>query len=372
MKLQQPLPGGSLDIVGDVHGELDALRSLLKVAGYDARGRHPEDRTLIFIGDLVDRGPDSPGVVRLVRQLVDDGRALAILGNHELNLLRGQRKDGNDWFWGEGTARDAKYHPCAQVSVGERDELLAFLGSLPLALARADLRVVHAAWQGEALDMLHAAPPTAVAHHYNHFEACADEAVRAEGLDHRADAEELAWAHAMEDIKADVPLLPAIGRRDELLQMANPVRVLTSGVERLAREPFYSSGKWRFAERVRWWDEYDDTVPVVVGHYWRRMLALDRARLGKGDPDLFADVHPLTWHGSRGQVFCVDFSVGGRYRERQDGQPGAVTRLAALRWPERTLVLDTGESVPTQGFGAEAGASGEGFPAQNRIGTAHA
>lgn len=352
--MQMPLPEGSLDIVGDVHGELDALQALLKAAGYDAKGSHPDNRTLVFIGDLVDRGPDSPGVVRLVRGLVEAGRALAILGNHELNLLRGERKDGNDWFWGQGTSRDAKYLPYAQVPADEREELLRFLRTLPLALTRPDLRVVHAAWIGGALEQLHAAPPAAVARHFDSFEKHAAEVVRTEGVGAQADAEELAWAHAMGDADVDMPLLSGIGKRDELLQMRNPVRVLTSGVERLGREPFFSSGKWRFAERVRWWDEYEDAVPVVVGHYWRRMQPLDRTRLGKGDPDLFADVSPLAWHGRHGRVFCVDFSVGGRYRERLDGQPGAVTRLALLRWPERTLILDTGEMVPTRGYGVEA------------------
>ena len=81
-------------------------------------------------------------------------------------------------------------------------------------------------------------------------------------------------------------------------------------------------------------------------------MPLDRAQLGKGDPDLFEGIDPTAWLGPRGNVFCVDFSVGGRYQERRAGEsPGARTRLAALRWPERQLVLDTGECLPTRGFG---------------------
>ena len=103
------LPAGPLDIVGDVHGELDALLALMGHLGYAADGAHPDGRTLVFVGDLCDRGPDSPGVWALARRLVASGRAVATLGNHELNLLRGDRKDGNDWFFGEFTARDARY-----------------------------------------------------------------------------------------------------------------------------------------------------------------------------------------------------------------------------------------------------------------------
>jgi len=93
---------------------------------------------------------------------------------------------------------------------------------------------------------------------------------------------------------------------------------------------------------------------VVVGHYWRQYVPLDRAQLGKGDPDLFDGVHPVSWLGPRGKVFCIDFSVGGRYQERLMGEAGTRTRLALLRWPERELVLETGERVQTKGFGGPA------------------
>ena len=62
-----------VDVIGDVHGELAALQSLLKKLGYDDRGRHPDRRRLVFVGDLVDRGPDSPGVLRAVMRIVEAG-----------------------------------------------------------------------------------------------------------------------------------------------------------------------------------------------------------------------------------------------------------------------------------------------------------
>ncbi|MBA3451959.1 MAG: metallophosphoesterase, partial [Deltaproteobacteria bacterium] len=52
---------GPLDIVGDVHGELDVLHDLMERLGYDRAGNHPDKRRLVFLGDLCDRGPDSPG-----------------------------------------------------------------------------------------------------------------------------------------------------------------------------------------------------------------------------------------------------------------------------------------------------------------------
>lgn len=78
---------GPFDVVGDVHGCLDELDELLDKLGYDD-GRHPEGRTLVFVGDLVDRGPDSVGVLRRVLPLIDDGRALLVPGNHEAKFVR--------------------------------------------------------------------------------------------------------------------------------------------------------------------------------------------------------------------------------------------------------------------------------------------
>lgn len=135
--------------------------------------------------------------------------------------------------------------------------------------------------------------------------------------------------------------------------MLNPLRVLTSGVELAGKEePFFSNGKWRFAERMPWWDSYTGSIPVVIGHYWRRMRPGDRSAVDKGDPDLFENTHPLAWHGLHRNVFCVDYSVGGRWAERKAGtQQRSHFALAALRWPERELLLENGYTLRTTGFG---------------------
>ncbi|MEO3827058.1 polynucleotide kinase-phosphatase [Actinomadura sp. B10D3] len=91
---------GPFDIVGDVHGCRAELEELLRDLGYeirhDARGRavgasHPGGRTAVFVGDLVDRGPDTPGVLRLVMGMVAAGDALCVSGNHEAKLVRALR-----------------------------------------------------------------------------------------------------------------------------------------------------------------------------------------------------------------------------------------------------------------------------------------
>ncbi|MFY1696901.1 polynucleotide kinase-phosphatase [Solwaraspora sp. WMMA2101] len=88
---------GPFDIIGDVHGCRAELEALLTALGWtlerDDTGRpvgarHPQGRTAVFVGDLVDRGPDSPGVLRLVMGMVRAGTALCVPGNHEQKLLR--------------------------------------------------------------------------------------------------------------------------------------------------------------------------------------------------------------------------------------------------------------------------------------------
>ncbi|MFJ6539230.1 polynucleotide kinase-phosphatase [Streptomyces sp. NPDC091385] len=73
---------GPFDIIGDIHGCSSELESLLATLGYED-GVHPEGRTAVFVGDLVDRGPDSPGVLRRVMGMVGAGSALCVPGNHE-------------------------------------------------------------------------------------------------------------------------------------------------------------------------------------------------------------------------------------------------------------------------------------------------
>ncbi|MEZ5097185.1 MAG: polynucleotide kinase-phosphatase [Nocardioides sp.] len=87
---------GPFDIIGDIHGCASELRSLLTELGwaiqYDGTSAidatHPDGRQAVFVGDLVDRGPDTPGVLRLVMGMVASGNALCVSGNHEAKLVR--------------------------------------------------------------------------------------------------------------------------------------------------------------------------------------------------------------------------------------------------------------------------------------------
>jgi hypothetical protein len=232
---------GPVDIVGDIHGELEALEQLLAVLGYRGRGEHHAGRRLLFIGDLCDRGADSPAVIRRVREMVEAGTAQCLLGNHEISLLRGTRKEANGWFFERDHDREAGLFETSApaASDSERESFLSFLRTLPLVLERDDLRLVHACWSDDRIAEVRAAAGDASA------------------------------VELYRECSARIESHAALAERDLACQMSNPVRVLTSGVEQRAREPFFLAGKWRMVERAAWWESYDSTVPVFFGHYWR-------------------------------------------------------------------------------------------------------
>jgi hypothetical protein len=152
------------DIIGDVHGEGDKLEGLLKVLGYrESNGAYRrEERTAIFVGDLIDRGPDQIRVVKLVRSMVDAGSARVVLGNHEFNAIAYATLDGHGDYLrthrGEKGAKNLDQHRkfLDQVTFGSplHEELISWFKSLPLWLETRTFRVVHACWHDDSIESL--------------------------------------------------------------------------------------------------------------------------------------------------------------------------------------------------------------------------
>lgn len=289
---------GPIDVIADVHGEIDALLYLLSRLGYREDGTHPEGRRLVFLGDLSDRGPDSPAVVEFVQGLVDNGMAQCVLGNHDLNILLGDEKPpDNNWFFGQERYFEGVHVP--QVLVHDeatRKKIRDFLTTLPLALERPGLRVVHACWQTEMVEV--ARQETNTVELYRRHAQMIDENVT--GLDEIA--------------------------RGLAAQNKNPVKLLTSGPERRAAVPFEDNGKIRHEERVPWWDDYADPEYCIFGHYGAP----------QGQP-----------HG-HGRAICIDYAVAKRWRERlyPEFRGTFKGKLAAIRFPEKVIVFDDGAMEP--------------------------
>lgn len=156
-------PGRSYDLIGDVHGCAHALARLLEGLGYRRQGgiwRHPW-RQVIFLGDIIDRGPHIREALHLVHDMVERDQALCIMGNHEFSAL--------GWYMpappesGRQFVRD--HSPRYAMLLGEtfrqfeqhQDEWRAFRDwfyELPLFLESERFRVVHACWDTEVIEQL--------------------------------------------------------------------------------------------------------------------------------------------------------------------------------------------------------------------------
>jgi hypothetical protein len=257
-----------------------------------------------------------------VSALIQSGTASCIIGNHELNLLLGKRRAGNEWFYGETQELRDNGHAITQVLADHstRVEIMLFLLRLPLALQRADLRIVHACWDAAAIEALGAAQCGLVELFFD-CEAQITKVCASAG-------------HEGHSMQAD------LARQND-----NPVTVLTSGQERPTDTPFRAGGQTRHVERVPWWQEYQDDVDVIFGHYWRAIDPENRAV--KRGPYLFGDQSYQQALGPKRNAYCVDYSVGYRNVARAKGDvTKRNTALAAMRYPEHELMLDDGTRVP--------------------------
>lgn len=160
------------DLVGDVHGHADKLEALLRQMDYAPQGqgyRPPVGHKLVFLGDLIDRGPAQVRVMEIAMDMVDRGHALCVMGNHEFNAisfvtphaaqpdecLRPNRLPSHT------STKNRQQHRAFLEQVGEgSDQHTAFvqwMRRLPVALDLGGLRVVHACWDAHALGTLEAA-----------------------------------------------------------------------------------------------------------------------------------------------------------------------------------------------------------------------
>ena len=318
----------SLDIIGDLHGQLGALEALGQRLGYRTSDgwTHPRGRALVFLGDLIDRGPHSLEVAELVMGLVARGRALCLMGNHEYNLVAHWLKILPPRF-----DRPKKDNTATVEDMASRPQrwapVLAFMRGLPLCLELPGLRLIHAVahrpslekvWPVLGLDRGHAAtgetPALALRAHLT--------------------------VRSPFDSRGLLPSLEALlGHGGDL-----PHEVLIKGFELPADKPFEDNiGVIRHEHRVCWWTGEGDVLRdrlTVFGHYWN-VPPMDgdfAPPHPSGHPDLRAwfermapripDAGTLTHDGD---FACVDFNGV----TRQDPHRACA---GAYRWPEREIV----------------------------------
>lgn len=303
------------DIIGDIHGQADKLEALLAKMGYRPSAgcwRHA-DRKVIFVGDFVDRGPAQMRTVELVRRMVEEGAALAVMGNHELNAIAWHTPDPaqpgeflRPRHCPRKGAKNRHQHQRFLEEVEHRPEVHAdtinwFL-SLPLWLDLDGLRVVHACWHQPFMDYL------------------------APRLDagHRLDVSMMSAATSEPDDEAEKDSVePSVFKAVEALTKGLEIPLPSGHVFR------DSDGIERNRVRVRWWDAAARTYPqaALLSPAMCSRLPHDElpahARIAvTGDKPLFFGHYWMTGEPTvlSGSMACVDYSAG-------KGGP-----LVAYRW----------------------------------------
>ena len=245
---------GPFDLIGDVHGARQTLDAMLERLGYGRSGgrwSHPRGRTLVSVGDLIDRGPDPLGCVERVAELAEDGCAAMVLGNHELNglhYMEGLRENSD-----KNRAQFETTLVQIEADPARWSRARAFIESQPthMLLDEGRLRVVHAYWD-----------------------------------------------------EARITELPVcIDSRAALVATA-PGGALIDAVESCIKGPEEDcpryqdqGGHWRQTRRLAWWNSYSlDAPKVVFGHYWFPWTV--------GTPK-----HP-SWTGPGRNAACLDFRAG--------------------------------------------------------------
>ena len=154
------------DIIGDVHGHADKLEGLLELMGYsnvDGTWQHPE-RKVIFVGDLIDRGPRQVHSVMIAKRMVENGHAHIVMGNHEFNAIAYATPHPNkpgDFLrthQGQWAAKNFGQHQRFLESVVEGSELhrevIQWFKTIPLWLEIDGLRIIHACWDPASMERL--------------------------------------------------------------------------------------------------------------------------------------------------------------------------------------------------------------------------
>ncbi|NMA35208.1 MAG: hypothetical protein GX940_11810 [Clostridiaceae bacterium] len=154
-RIYEKLDAEKIDVIGDIHGCFDELAELLRKLGYEIDEKNgliagsPEGRTLVFLGDFTDRGPEPVKVLKLAMDAVKSGRARSVRGNHEEKILQKLIK---------GTTAKEEVVLTLDAIRAEGPEfvrqVIDFIDGLPyVLLCRNDILVVHGGLKEELQDL---------------------------------------------------------------------------------------------------------------------------------------------------------------------------------------------------------------------------
>lgn len=148
------------DIIGDTHGHAKALKALLQKLSYQERDgvwQH-KHRKVLFLGDYIDRGPEIPETLHIVKSMTDAGHAIALMGNHEYNALAYAHQLLSGQYLREHNEKHYRQHQHTlqqfEDSPAKWKIYLDWFRTLPLFYEGNGFRAVHACWDEENISWL--------------------------------------------------------------------------------------------------------------------------------------------------------------------------------------------------------------------------
>lgn len=309
----------SIDFIGDIHGHCDELVVLLKKLGYEERNgvfRYPgNERTVVFLGDYVDRGSQVRETINLVRSMRDAGSAVALMGNHEFNALSFWHENGvgghhihaiRGGYLREHSFNKVAIHVKTVESYRGRKseflEMLDFLKTLPFYLETDAFRAQHACFDLKSAEMLKAANIRSFADgDYDELIARANDQYN-EYEDSLFYPIDLFLKGPEMDLPEGMTFQDAEGVRRKRTRLRWWINPKNANLQQLSFQAGVELPPVGVSPDVRGRDFYGENErPDFFGHYWLT-----------GTPSLIRD-----------NVCCLDYSVAGY---RGDG------RLAAYRF----------------------------------------
>jgi hypothetical protein len=147
------------DIIGDIHGHLDELVSLLIKLGYTLQNGiwKNGNRIPVFVGDYIDRGPKIFETLKLVRDLTESGNGIALMGNHEYNFICMHNYDSNGMPFRKRSESNLKNITETLQALSNGDDLetyLKWMEHLPIIAFNDSVRVVHAQWHQPSIELI--------------------------------------------------------------------------------------------------------------------------------------------------------------------------------------------------------------------------
>ena len=146
------------DLIGDIHGHADELEQLLQKLNYTLNSNgvyHHPTRKVIFAGDFIDRGPKIRRTLQIAKGMTDAGTALAVMGNHEFNILSYHTKNRVGEYLRPHHKKNRHQQQATEDAFKNYHEewqmYLEWMMRLPVWLDLGELRVVHACWHPDHL-----------------------------------------------------------------------------------------------------------------------------------------------------------------------------------------------------------------------------